>query len=58
MTVLFNKEQEVIESVMQHQEASEIVRKPQEALKRHSVKIILNKETQYSGSESLKQTLK
>ena len=52
------KSNEASGSVRNPQEVSGSSRKRQEASERQDIKIIINKQTKYSGSESTKQTLK
>ena len=47
-----NKQQEEIGSIIKHQEVSESFRRCQEAPGRHNIKIIMNKQTEYSDSEA------
>ena len=52
------KRNEASGSVRELQEVSGSSRKPQETSGRHNIKLIINKQTKYSGSESHKLTLK
>ena len=47
-----NKLQEEIGSIIKHQEVSESFRRCQEAPGRHNIKIKINKQIKYSGSEA------